>query len=316
MSALNNGQYSVSSRHMLDVKIFTTSRQVRCVYCTTLLYNLLPWSPNPHIVEIVLDSDGKNTCHPVCQYRSGHYTGRGVLSNMYAVLGCSGRQPLNISKGVIKIIFWAAIANIKSTWQTPDTIKPPTAVIRFTEHLADVIWPTTDITRQNEPITMAILRLTKYSVDVIYPATGITRLNIWHTSSHLLYNMGGEDSLVVERRTRDRKVAGSSPGRSGGRNFFSLVILLRWRLFRYPFHPRVTAVARNRSPWFCQKCKWQVTAKHTRTLGMWPRNLVLDCIVYTEREPEWQQFHVAPAMWQPHSAVSTPLPWIFKKHIV
>ena len=64
---------------------FTGSRQVRRVHCTTLLYNLLPLLPSPHIVDTVLDSDGKDTCHPVCQYRGGHYTGRGVLSNMYAV---------------------------------------------------------------------------------------------------------------------------------------------------------------------------------------------------------------------------------------
>ena len=44
-------------------------------------------------------------------------------------------------------------------------------------------------------------------------------------------------------------------------------ILQRWLLFRYPFHPRVTAVARKRS--FSQKCKWQVTAKHACTLRMW-----------------------------------------------
>ena len=36
-----------------------------------------------------------------------------------------------------------------------------------------------------------------------------------------------------------------------------------WLLFRYPFHPRVTAVARKRSRSFCQKCRLQVTAKHT-----------------------------------------------------
>ena len=40
-------------------------------------------------------------------------------------------------------------------------------------------------------------------------------------------------------------------------------------LFRYPFHPRVTAVARKRSRSFCQKCRWQVTAKHAYTLRMW-----------------------------------------------
>ena len=37
-------------------------------------------------------------------------------------------------------------------------------------------------------------------------------------------------------------------------------------IFRYPFHPRVTAVARKRSRSFCQKCRWQVTAKHAYTV--------------------------------------------------
>ena len=33
--------------------------------------------------------------------------------------------------------------------------------------------------------------------------------------------------------------------------------------------PCVTAVARKRSRSFCQKCRWQVTAKHAYTLRMW-----------------------------------------------
>ena len=37
-------------------------------------------------------------------------------------------------------------------------------------------------------------------------------------------------------------------------------------LIRCLFHPRVTAVARNRPQSFCQKCRWQVTPKHTYTL--------------------------------------------------
>ena len=73
----------------------------------------------------------------------------------------------------------------------------------------------------------------------------------------------------LERRSRDWKVTGSNPCRSGGRIFFSRVDFLCWLLFRYPFHPRVTAVARKRSWWFCQKCRWQVTAKHAYTLRMW-----------------------------------------------
>ena len=48
----------------------------------------------------------------------------------------------------------------------------------------------------------------------------------------------------LESRTRDQKVMGSNPRRSGGRIFFSGVNFLCWLLFRYPFHPRVTAVAR------------------------------------------------------------------------
>ena len=57
------------------------------------------------------------------------------------------------------------------------------------------------------------------------------------------------------------KVAGSNPCWNGGRIFFSGVDFLCWLLFRYPFHPRVTAVARKKSRSFCQKCRWQVTAK-------------------------------------------------------
>ena len=73
----------------------------------------------------------------------------------------------------------------------------------------------------------------------------------------------------LERRTRDWKVAGSNPCWNGGRIFFSRVDFLCWLLFRYPFHPRVTAVARKKSRSFCQKCRWQVTAKHAYTLRMW-----------------------------------------------
>ena len=39
------------------------------------------------------------------------------------------------------------------------------------------------------------------------------------------------DSLLIERRTRDRKVAGSNPGRSGGWIFFPGFNLVCWLLF-------------------------------------------------------------------------------------
>ena len=73
----------------------------------------------------------------------------------------------------------------------------------------------------------------------------------------------------LEHRTRDWKVTGSNPCWNGGRIFFSRVDFLCWLLFRYPFHPRVTTVARKKSRSFCQKCRWQVTAKHPYTLRMW-----------------------------------------------
>ena len=73
----------------------------------------------------------------------------------------------------------------------------------------------------------------------------------------------------LEHRTRDWKVAGSNPCWNGGKIFFSRVDFLCWLLFRYPFHPRVTTVARKKSRSFCPKCRWQVTAKHAYTLRMW-----------------------------------------------
>ena len=79
-------------------------------------------------------------------------------------------------------------------------------------------------------------------------------------------NRGGGIAQWLERRTRDWKVAGSNPCWNGGRIFFSRVDFLCWLLFRYPFHPRVTTVARKKSRSFCQKCRWQVTAKHAYTL--------------------------------------------------
>ena len=100
------------------------------------------------------------------------------------------------------------------------------------------------------------------------------------------HNLGSRhSSVVIVRRTRDRKVAGSSPGRSGGSIFFSKVNFLCRLLFRYPFYVRVTAVARKRSRSFCQRCMLEDTAKHSCTLWFcmkW-RDIVHGCMVYTER---------------------------------
>ena len=98
----------------------------------------------------------------------------------------------------------------------------------------------------------------------------------------------------LERQTRDRKVPGSSSGRSGGRIFFSRINFLCWLLFQYAFHHPVTAVARKRSRSFCQKCRWQVTAKHTYTLPMWLwmkwHCKLVHGWMYTELAPRRQHF--------------------------
>ena len=116
----------------------------------------------------------------------------------------------------------------------------------------------------------------------------------------------------LERWTHDWKVAGLNPCWSGGRIFFSRVDLLCWLLFRYPFHPSVTAVARKRSRSFCQKCRWQVTAKHAYTLRMWLcmkwHGAWLYGVHMTCAETAAVSCGTSLA-----SAVSTPLQWIFKK---
>ena len=82
---------------------------------------------------------------------------------------------------------------------------------------------------------------------------------------------GGGDSSVVRAPDSWLKGRGFESLLERRENFllFSRVDFLCWLLFRYPFHPRVTTVARKKSRSFCQKCRWQVTAKHAYTLRMW-----------------------------------------------
>ena len=98
---------------------------------------------------------------------------------------------------------------------------------------------------------------------------------------------GAEIAQWLEHQTQNWRVTGSSPSWRGGRIFFSRVNFLCWLLFRYPFHTCVITVAHKRSWSFCQKCRWQVTAKHTCTLHRWLcvkwHDRVHGCMVYTER---------------------------------
>ena len=117
----------------------------------------------------------------------------------------------------------------------------------------------------------------------------------------------------LKRRTRDWRVAGSNPCWSGGRIFFSMVDFLCWLLFRYPLHPRVTAVARKRSRSFCQKYRWQVTAKHAYTLRMWLCLKWHGAWLYGVHRTCAEMAAVSCGTSHA-SAVSTPLRWIFNKN--
>ena len=112
---------------------------------------------------------------------------------------------------------------------------------------------------------------TNINVTVLYPVKKYHELMAQYniTMQTIERISGAGIAQWLEHRTRDWKVAGSNPCWNGGRIFFSRVDFLCWLLFRYPFHPRVTAVARKKSRSFCQKCRWQVTAKHAYTLRMW-----------------------------------------------
>ena len=76
--------------------------------------------------------------------------------------------------------------------------------------------------------------------------------------------------------------------------------------------PRVTAVARKRSWSFCQKCRWQVTAKHAYTLRMWLCMKWHGAWLYDVHRTCAETAAVSCGISHA-SAVSTPLRWIFKK---
>ena len=80
------------------------------------------------------------------------------------------------------------------------------------------------------------------------------------------------------------------------------------------FHRLVAAVVRKVSRSFCQKCSGRLQLNtHVPYLCGFEWNdtkLSHGCVVYTELALRQQQFHMAPAIQQPNSAVSTPLQWI------
>ena len=85
--------------------------------------------------------------------------------------------------------------------------------------------------------------------------------------TYIIYGTG--IACWLERRTRDRKVASSNPGRSGRRIFFFRVNCACCLLFCVRSTPTsITAVARKRPQSFCQKCKRKVTPKNAYNLDL------------------------------------------------
>ena len=116
----------------------------------------------------------------------------------------------------------------------------------------------------------------------------------------------------LECQTCDWKVAGSNPCRSSRRIIFSRVDFRCWILFQYLFHPCVTAIARKKSRSFCQKHRWQVTAKHAYNFCMWLCMKWHGAWLYGVHRT-WAEMAAVSCGNSHASAVSTPLWWIFKK---
>ena len=92
------------------------------------------------------------------------------------------------------------------------------------------------------------------------------------------------------------------------------MLVLSVRL-RYPFHPRVTAVARKISRSFCQRCRWQVTAKHAYTVTyVAVHEVTWSMVVWCTHD--FAETAAVSCGTSHASAVSTPLRWIFKKRAI
>ena len=122
----------------------------------------------------------------------------------------------------------------------------------------------------------------------------------------------GRDSSVVRAPDSWSKGRGFE-SLLDGRIFFSRVNFLCWRLFRYPFHPRVTAVARKRQQDIHSAKsaggRLQLNTHTPYVCGFAWSDMMHGCMVYTERAEM-----AAVSCGTSHaSAVSTPLRWIFKK---
>ena len=154
--------------------------------------------------------------------------------------------------------YWSGMSNDVDDWIE----RCPRCIRRKTSELQGCIWTgNTSCFR-----FWSLTQVSRYST----PLTNFGRSEVWYKARwDDPSSDGGRDSSVVRAPDSWLKGRGFESLLERRENFFSRVDFLCWLLFRYPFHPRVTTVARKKSRSFCQKCRWQVTAKHAYTLRMW-----------------------------------------------
>ena len=110
---------------------------------------------------------------------------------------------------------------------------PPPPGRFYTGHPSPLLSPSCQCVCQTPPFSPSLSSPHHYSIHLcillLARKTFTTRLrtNIFH----LFVRIAIRDSLLIDCRTRDRKVASLNPGRSGGRIFFSRVSCLCSFLF-------------------------------------------------------------------------------------
>ena len=100
--------------------------------------------------------------------------------------------------------------------------------------------------------------------------------------------LGNRASLLV--RAPDSRSRGCK-FESLRENFLLQSQLCVLTLLLCPFHPRVTAVARKRPKSLCQKCRWQVTPKHSYTLDPTKSEWAVCRYPGIVCEPPWKRAH-------------------------
>ena len=126
---------------------------------------------------------------------------------------------------------------------------------------------------------------------------------------------GGRDSSVVRVPDSWQKGCGFESLQERWENFLLQGWLSVLTLILVSIPPHVTAVAHKRSQSFCQKCRWQVSAKHAYTLHMWLCMKWHGAWLYGVHRTCAETAAVSCGTSHA-SAVSTPLWWIFKTRAI